>query len=125
MIGVATVLAIVAVWAFLEFEPFRHEVISFEGPKLCESGTRGRNTYLTEWDGADLVIRVREHTHCGESVGNVSAQLIAGQILLRVKYSHPEGRPPAACICGYVTTVRMSQLQKRDYTVRRVGWAYP
>ncbi len=127
--GIAVVSAgvIGLLWAFLEFQPFRHDAISFEVAEGCTAASYGSkadragDSFVQKWENGDLIVRASERSHC-DQVDSVSAQVIAGHLFLRLKYGKP-GRPPAACLCRHNTIIRVKGVENRIYSIHRVGIA--
>ncbi len=111
---------IVGGWGFIAFEPFRHDALTYETPPSCpSSSTPWENKLTAQWEQETFLIRASEFPTCGESVKQVSAQVIGSQVLLRIRYE--ASGPLAACKCETLTIIRLSGLAKRDYAVTRIG----
>lgn len=116
--AVAGILVFVlAVWAFLEFEPLRHRALTYDAPAACKGDGGWRpSTYSTAWEGATFLIRATEYPNCAEEVKRVSAHVIGDRVLLRIRYHSPSGET-YACHCPRVAHVRLDGLDKRDYRI--------
>ena len=127
LIGLAAAGFATAAWAFLAYEPFRHAGVAFEPGSGCQAAQTGMkqdsapHTLMPEWKEGELVIRVSERGPCG-AVHSVSAQVVGAHVFLNLKYGVP-GRPPAACLCRHDTIVRIKPVDKRNYSIHRVGFA--
>jgi len=122
---VVSVLALIAgaILLVIVLEPFRHEATSFEVPTRCgaDSGAGGLrpSSFSLQWQDDALLIQALESTYCNYSAQAVTAQVIGPFVLLTIKYGSPN--PPTKCGCEHKTTVRLSKLPQRDYSVVRVG----
>ena len=126
-IAVLSAVVVGLPWAFLQFQPFRHDSISFEVAQACTTGDhdnkadRDGDSFVQKWENGDLVVVASERSYC-DKVDSVSAQVVGGHVFLRLKYGKP-GKPPAACLCRHKTIIRVKAVENRSYSVHRIGIA--
>jgi hypothetical protein len=123
-LGTVGVLAIVVAswWSFFTFEPFKHDQVTFDVPPQCNAfGGRIQSMLSHRWEGDALEVAVSESVNCAFSTSAVSAQVFGDRIFLRVRYDSPSGLH-TACVCGHVTNVRLTTLDRQNYHVSLISW---
>lgn len=110
---------IVAIWIVIGVEPFKHKSMSYDVLSCKQAKVSSDAKLTSHWDKDDFVISASACSNCSDHVESVSAQAIGNFVLIQLHFV--TSSVSAACNCEHPTIARLSELQKRDYKVLRIG----